>query len=145
MRYWTDRAREFYDQLFQNITKCDETVMEYVRERTGYAIEMRSPEMVSAIMLFCDRHYGDSAKFRFGTAIRAMELKLYDVAYACWDDEGRSFLYVDEDDADFPSGVQSAVVLRDLCANMMNLQSKLARQTQATIDGELCDLLSRVI
>ena len=145
MRYWTDRSQEFYDQLFQNITKCDETVMQYVRERTEYAIELRSPEMVSAIMLFLDRHYDDSAKFRFATAIRAMELKFYDVAYACWDDEGRSFLYVDEDDADFPSGVQSAVVLRDLCANMMSLQAKLASQTEAEIDGELCDLLSRVI
>ena len=144
MRYWTDRSQEFYEQLFQNITHCDETVMKYVRDRTEYAIQIRSPEMVAGIMLFCDRHYDESAKFRFGTAIRAMELKFYDVAYACWDDEGRSFLYVDEDD-NFPTGVRSAVVLRDLCANMMSLHSKLARQTEATMDGELCDLLSRVI
>ena len=147
MRYWTERSQELFHQLFQNIVPsetCTEPVMEYIRERIGYAIDIRSPEMVCAIMRFCDDNCDDSAKVRFATAIRAMDIKCYDIAYACWDDEGRSFLYVDSD-PDFPRGVHSAEVLRDLCANMMNLQGKLRSQTEATIDGELCDLLQRVI
>ena len=145
MRYWTERAREIYASMFQNIERCDETVVEYVRARIAHALDIKCPETVCAVMRYCDANYEESARVRFSTAIRAMERKSYDVAYACWDDEGASFLYVDDDDPNFPPGVRSAEVLRDLCANMMSLQAKLRAQTEASIDGELCDLLNRII
>lgn len=144
MKYWNAQAREYYDQLFSNINVCDDTVMAYVRERLKYAIAKRSPEMVCAILRYCDENSDESAKVRFSAAIRSMSLKLYDVAYACWDDDGNSFLYVD-DDPDMPEGIESARILRDLCASMQELQMKLHKQTEATIDGELCELLNRVI
>lgn len=144
MKYWTAGAQEYYDQFFSNIRVCDETVVRYIRERLNYGLAARSPEMVCAILRYCDENCDESPKIRFSAAIRSMSLKMYDVAYACWDDEGKSFLYVD-DDPDMPEGVHSARVLRDLCASMEDLQRKLHTQTEATIDGELCELLSRVI
>ena len=144
MRYWTERARAIHSQMFRNIERFDDTVIEYARGRIEHALNIQCPETVCAVMRYFDANYEESAKVRFATAIRAMERKLYDVAYACWDDEGASFLYVD-DDPDFPPGVRSAEVLRDLCANMMCLQGKLRAQTEASIDGELCDLLNRII
>lgn len=144
MRYWNDAAKSMHEQLFQNIAAWDEGVLRYVRERLQYAFDIKSPEMVCAIMRFCDARYEDSARLRFATAIRAMDARLYDIAYACWDDGGESFLYVD-DDPDFPTGVRSASVMRDLCGNIMGLQGKLRAQSDNVIDGELCDLLSRMM
>lgn len=145
MRYWTDRAREIYTQLFQDLDIGDpHEVAKYVRAHVTCAIQAKSPEMTCAIMRFCDEKTDDAPKVRFGTAIRAMALKLYDIAYACWDDEGRSFLYVD-DDPEFPTGVQSGVVLRDLCENIMKLQEKVLSQTDNVIEGELCELLEKII
>ena len=145
MRYWTDTAKVFYEQLFGNIASCNDGVVDYVKKRLKYAVETGSPEMVCAILLYCDTNVAESAKIRFSTAIRAMEKKRYDIAYACWDDEGRSFEYTDEDDPEFPDGAHSGRVLRDLCDSMMSLQHKLSEQVEQTIDNDLCGLLSRII
>ena len=147
MKYWNAKSKECFDSL------CRKSLVEGVI--TGFdnhsikrfidtALAERCPYKISAILKFCDKYQAEPARIRFSTAVKSMSMKMYDVAYACWDDEGETFLDVD-DEQEFPTGVQASCILRDLCGSMFDLQRNIVERQSDIINNELCELMSRVI
>lgn len=149
MRFWTDRASEMYAQIAatavarrEGETDAD-ALLRTAREQMTLAIASADPELACAVLRFCDAHTDRAVEERFAGAIRAMAARRFDVAYACWDDDGRVFSD-GSDDPHLPDGRFSGSVLRDLCGTIVELQERLRRQTHAEIDGDLCTLLQRL-
>lgn len=116
-----------------------------VREHVRTALGQDSPDALRGVLRFSDARCEECAHVRFETAVKSIALKRYDMACVAWDDGGRVF-FSDSDDPDLGTdGAYPARVLRDLCASMVALQGKLARLTSHEIDGELCEMLGRVL
>ncbi len=149
MRYWTFAAEDMYNRFATTIhnQEWDEAVHKMVQEQIQEAIALSSPEMMCALMKFTDDFSDDPPGFRFYTGIRCMSNKNYDLAYACWDDNGAAFITT-KDHARYLQGSSIACpskVIRDLCGNILDLQKKLSVQTQSSVDTELSDLLGRIL
>lgn len=146
MKYWNAKSQQVYDTLCEN-SQVDGNVIGFematMKQIVSNTLDQKCPFTICAILRFCDEHQSDSSRIRFSTAVRSMSMKLYDVAYACWDDGGQAFSDV-EDDATFPTGVQASSILRDLCGSMLDLQNKLRERDSEIINNELCDLMDRV-
>ena len=144
MKYWTQTAIKMYDVMFAETTGSlsGKDIDAYIKSRLDFAVASRSPEMVCGVLKFADRFYSNPVNLRFSMAIQSMKMKMYEVAYACWDDEGVCFSPDKEEEEVVPSGVEAAVVLRDLCESISVLQEKVLK---SEIDNGLSALLQTII
>jgi hypothetical protein len=144
MRYWTPAAQDAYRHLVEGFDARTVGAAEFFDARIARAVELGSADMVCAVLRLSDEHGDDPPAIRFFAAIACMARKQYDLAYACWDDGGAVFADR-RGDAVFPPDMQPSAVMRDLCGNMLELQRKLHEQSARAVDGELCDLLAKVL
>lgn len=143
MKYWTQTAINLFDRMFAETTGSlpEKEIDEYVKTRLDFAMSSRSPELVCGVLRFADRFHSNPVNLRFSMAIQSMKMKMYEVGYACWDDDGVCFS-PDKDEEVVPSGVEAAVVLRDLCESISVLQEKVLK---SEIDDGLSALLQTII
>lgn len=117
-RYWTTRAEQLHAQVSQAADGLGGGMLEsYLWSAGAEALTARDPEMLSALLRVGDGRSGEAAEVRFGLAVRAMQRRYYDCAFAAWDDGGRC--WASGGGGNVPDSAAAAEAMRDACDQLL--------------------------
>eukprot|EP00873_Tetraselmis_striata_P033871 jgi/Tetstr1/454135/TSEL_041054.t1 len=123
-RYWTARAATIHAQLERAIAAMDgDAVRQYMWSTGAEALASRDAELVCAMLRLADARSEHATELRFGLAIRAMEKKHYDCAYAAWDDGGRCWI-VDDMPSNVPDSRTAAAAMMAACGALIAMDAR---------------------
>lgn len=134
-RYWTPRAQSLWEEVCRATEHMSgEALDQYVWTSASEALTARDAEGLCALFRLADARSDASSEARFATAVRAMERRYYDCAYAAWDDAGRCWAQ-DEAPRNVPDSKTSANTMMAACDRLISLES--------ASEQSLCDGFSR--
>eukprot|EP00873_Tetraselmis_striata_P043939 jgi/Tetstr1/464203/TSEL_009008.t1 len=131
-RYWTARAASLLERMALATEHMAGAAMDqYLWATASEALTARDPELLCALFRLADARSESATDIRFGMAMRAMERRYYDCAYAAWDDGGRCWSR-DEAPRNVPDSRTSASTMKAACESLLAVEaeteSSLCRQ-----------------
>lgn len=134
-RYWTSRAQMLWEEIYRATEHIQgEALDQYIWTSASEALTARDAEGLCALFRLADARSDVATEVRFATAIRAMERRYYDCAYAAWDDAGRCWAE-DEAPRNVPDSKTSANTMMVACDKLIGLET--------VHEQSLCDSMSK--
>lgn len=134
-RYWTPRAAKLWEEVSRAAGHLEgDSLNQYIWTSSGEALTVRDAEALTAVFRLADARSDISCEVRFAIAMRAMERRYYECAYAAWDDGGRCWAEEPTAARNVPDSKTSATTMMGACDKLMVLES--------SEEQSLCDRMS---
>ena len=143
MHYWTERARQLWEELNEKIVGLrrdvrsgHEDAVAALRSAGEEALAARDPEALCAVLKLVDVHADTASEIRFTVAVNAMRAGNYGCALAAWEDAGGCWS-VCSDAPGIPSSSTAAGALMAACVHILRLQRELDEHTLSSMMRDL--------
>lgn len=147
-RYWSERSEQSFAR-----TRAITDGLGFAEAKNMFfalafeSIDANDPESLAGVLRCSDEvasaQEDVATLVRFSSAVKAMNLKRYECAVSAWDDCGRVFDDTPRFDG-VPSGTHAAIVLRDVCIAILDLQ-RAVRLGQSVSANDLSSMLNRIL